>query len=85
VATSYVLPIDGHDFVSSNTSPETLGCSQSSRSTQKLDFASSLLLIPILSLVVGNGVAPTCFLRVCGLLSYGLWVALASSRSLRVL
>jgi hypothetical protein len=84
MATSYVLPIDSHDFVSLNTSPETLVHNQSSCSAQKLDFASSLLLTPMLSLVVGNGVAPACFLRVCGLLSYGLWVALASSRSLRV-
>jgi hypothetical protein len=84
MATSYVLPTDGHDFISPNTSPETLGCNQSSCSAQKLDFASSLLLTPMLSFIVGNGVAPAYFLRVYGLISYGLWVALASSRSLRV-
>jgi hypothetical protein len=38
VATFDILPIEGHDFVSPNNSPEILRRNHSSRSSRKLDF-----------------------------------------------
>jgi hypothetical protein len=38
MATSDVLSMDGHNFISSNKSPETLGHNHNSRSSQELGF-----------------------------------------------
>jgi hypothetical protein len=52
VATSDVLPMNVHDFVSPICSPETLGCSYNSRSSQKLGFGVDSSTMPFYTIVV---------------------------------